>query len=96
MVGHPKLSPGASAAILGLSTKLHAAPTAVCGTASGAKFNLEPNNHTVAQQLEALDFIPNGVAANEDLVVGGAYDFRGAGLGSSAPPGVVWDGSVSG
>src|ERR1035438_1013270 len=85
-----------SLTILGLGTELHAAPSAVCGAAFGAKFNLEPNTHTVPQQLEAVDFIPNRIGVNEDLVVGGAYDFRGAGLGSPAPPGVTWDGSVSG
>ena len=82
-------------AVLALGTKLNAAPSAVCG-AFGAEFNLEPNTHTVPQQLEAVDFIPNRIALNEDLVVGGAYDFRGGGLGSPAPKGVTWDGSVSG
>jgi hypothetical protein len=82
--------------ILGLGTELNAAPSVVCGAAFGAKFNLEPDTHTVPQQLEAVDFIPNRVGPGEDLVVGGSYDFRGRGLGSPAPPGVVWDGSVSG
>ena len=82
--------------VLGLGTELHAAATVVCGAAFGNKFNLEPSGHAVAQQLEAVDFIPNRVGLNEDLVVGGAYDSRGAGLGMPAPPGVVWDGSVSG
>ena len=76
--------------------KLNAAPTVICGTSFGAKFNLEPSAHAVPQQLQAVDFIPNGVGLNLDLVVGGAYDFRGAGLGSPAPKGVTWDGSVSG
>jgi hypothetical protein len=80
----------------GLCTDLRAAPSVVCSAAFGAKFNLEPNSHTVPQQLEVVDFIPNRIGPNEDLVVGGAYDFRGAGLGSPAPKGVVWDGSVSG
>lgn len=82
--------------VLGLGTELQAATSVVCGAAFGAKFNLEPNTHAVPQQLEAVDFIPNRIGLNEDLVVGGSYDFRGAGLGSPAPHGVVWDGSVSG
>ena len=81
--------------LLGVGSELRAA-TVACGMAFGTQFNLEPNMHSVPQQLEAVDFIPNGVGLNEDLVVGGAYDFRGAGLGSPAPKGVVWDGSVSG
>jgi len=82
--------------VLGLGTELHGAPSVVCGAAFGAKFNLEPDTHAVPQQLEAVDFIPNRIGLNEDLVVGGSYDFRGGGLGSPAPQGVVWDGSVSG
>ena len=82
--------------VLGLGSELHAATSVVCGAAFGARFNLEPNTHAVPQQLEAVDFIPNRIGLGEDLVVGGSYDFRGAGLGSPAPPGVVWDGSVSG
>lgn len=82
--------------LLGLGTELHAATAVVCSAAFGAKFNLEPDTHTVPQQMESVDFIPNRIGANEDLVVGGAYDFRGAGLGSPAPSGVIWDGSVSG
>ena len=77
-------------------TALHATPTIVCGAAFGAQFNLEPDTHAVPQQLEAVDFIPNRIGPSEDLVVGGAYDFRGTGLGSPAPKGVIWDGSVSG
>jgi hypothetical protein len=82
--------------VLFLGTELHAATKVVCGAAFGTQFNLEPNTHAVPQQLESVDFIPNGVGLNEDLVVGGAYDFRGGGLGSPAPKGVIWDGSVSG
>jgi hypothetical protein len=82
-------------AILNASAALYAAPAVACG-AFGAKFNLEPNTPAVPQQLEAVDFIPNRVGPNEDLVVTGAYDFRGAGLGSPAPAGVTWAGSVSG
>jgi hypothetical protein len=81
--------------VLALGTKLRAAPSVVCG-AFGTQFNLEPNTHTVPQQLEAVDFIPNRIGLDQDLVVGGAYDFRGGALGSPAPKGVVWDGSVSG
>ena len=83
-------------AILALGTDLRAAPSVVCGAPFGARFNLEPNTPAVPQQLEAVDFIPSRIGVNEDLVVGGSYDFRGAGLGSPAPAGVVWDGSVSG
>jgi len=83
-------------AVLGLGAELHAAPTTMCGAAFGAQFNLEPVTNAVPQQLQAVDFIPNRIGLNLDLVVGGAYDFRGAGLGSPAPKGVVWDGSVSG
>jgi len=82
--------------VLGLGTELHAATSVVCSAAFGAKFNLEPDTPAVPQQLEAVDFIPNRIGLSEDLVVGGAYDFRGAGLGAPAPSGVVWDGSVSG
>ncbi len=82
--------------VLGLGTELNAATSVLCGSAYGARFNLEPNTHTVPQQLEAVDFIPNRLGADQDLVVGGSYDFRGAGLGSPAPHGVIWDGSVSG
>jgi hypothetical protein len=82
--------------VLFFGTELHAAPTVVCGAAVGTQFDLEPNSHAVPQQLEAVDFIPNRVGLNEDLVVGGAYDFRGGGLGSPPPKGVIWDGSVSG
>ena len=82
--------------VIGLARELPAAPSVVCGAAFGAKFNLEPNSPAVPQQLEAVDFIPNRIGAGEDLVVGGAYDFRGAGLGSPAPSGVIWGGSVSG
>jgi len=78
-----------------LGGALRAAPSVACG-AFGTKFNLEPNSPAVPQQLQAVDFIPNRVGSNTDLAVGGAYDFRGAGLGSPAPPGVTWDGSVSG
>jgi hypothetical protein len=83
-------------AILAFDLGLHAAPTAVCGADFGVQFNLEPNTNPVPQQLEAVDFIPNRIGPNGDLVVGGAYDFRGAGLGSPAPSGVTWAGSVSG
>jgi hypothetical protein len=82
--------------VLCLGTELHAAPSLICGAAFGTNFNLEPNTHAVPQQLESVDFIPNGVRIGLDLVVGGAYDFRGGGLGSPPPHGVVWDGSVSG
>src|SRR2546423_1788249 len=79
--------------VLGLGTELHAAPSVVCGAAFGAKFNLEPNTHAVPQQLEAVDFIPNRLGPDKDLVVGGSYDIRGGGLGSPPPPGHVLLGS---
>src|SRR5260370_21802587 len=82
--------------LLGFGTELLAATSVLCGSAYGARFNLEPNTHTVPQQLEAVDFIPNRIGVDQDLVVGGSYDFRGAGLGSPAPHGVIWDGRVSG
>lgn len=82
--------------VVSVGTQLHAATSVVCDAAFGTRFNLEPHTHAVPQQLQAVDFIPNGVATNLDLVVGGAYDFRGGGLGSPPPKNVVWDGSVSG
>jgi hypothetical protein len=83
-----------TASILG--AQAYAATSVVCGAASGAKFNLEPNTHTVSQQLESVDFLPNRIGTGLDLVVGGAYDSRGTGLGSPPPMGVIWAGSVSG
>jgi hypothetical protein len=85
-----------SLTLLGLAARVHAAPSVVCTPTFGTRFNVEPATNAVPQQLEAVDFIPNRIGVNLDLVVGGAYDFRGAGLGSPAPAGVVWDGSVSG
>lgn len=73
-----------------------AATSVVCGPAFGAKFNLEPSSNAFPQQLESVDFLPNRIGTGLDLVVGGAYDFRGTGLGSPAPKGVVWAGAVSG
>ncbi len=83
-------------AVIALASQLHAAPMLLCGSGFGTKFNLEPNSPAVPQQNEAVDFIPNRVGVSEDLVVAGAYDFRGAALGQPAPSGVTWDGSVSG
>ena len=74
--------------VLCLGTELRAAPSLICGAAFGTNFNLEPNTRAVPQQLESVDFIPNRVGIGLDLVVGGAYDFRGGGLGSPPPHGV--------
>jgi hypothetical protein len=82
--------------VLSLVIGLEAAPTLHCGAALGTQFNLEPATNAVPQQLEAVDFIPNGVALNEDLVVGGAFDSRGvtfAGANATTPH---WDASVGG
>lgn len=63
--------------VASFGTRLHAATSVRCGAAFGAQFNLEPAANAVPQQFESVDFIPNGVGLNEDLVVGGALDFRG-------------------
>src|SRR5438132_510980 len=82
--------------VLSLGAQLYATTSVACKAGSGVQFNLEPSTHAVPQQVESVDFIPNAVGLGLDLVVAGAYDFRGAGLGSPAPAGVTWNGSVSG
>jgi len=82
--------------LLALGVSLHAAPTVNCGAALGTQFNLEPAVNAVPQELEAVDFIPNRVALNEDLVVGGAYDSRGVQFAAAGVVSPHWDGSVSG
>lgn len=75
---------------------LHAAPTLNCGASLGTKFNLEPSSNAVPQQLESVDFIPNRIALNQDLVVAGAYDSRGVPFAPVTAVSSHWDGSVSG
>jgi hypothetical protein len=95
--------------LLALGIQLHASPTLNCGAALGTKFNLEPAANAVPQQYETVDFIPNRISTNLDLVVAGAFDSRGT---SMAPPpaglarrqslavhrpgSAQWDGSLSG
>ncbi len=83
-------------AVLASGTALHAANKVVCGAAFATQFNLEPAANAVPQQFESVDFIPNGIGLNQDLIVGGAFDFRGGSAIMPAPAGVVWDGSLSG
>ena len=78
-------------AVMALGTGLYATPVVECGAAFGTKFNLEPAANAVPQQQENLDFIPNRVGVDEDLVVAGAFDARGFATGSA-----TWDGSLSG
>ncbi|HET9409567.1 MAG TPA: hypothetical protein VFO39_20165 [Candidatus Sulfotelmatobacter sp.] len=80
---------------LGLSVSLHAAATVHCGATLGTRFNLEPAASAVPQEMESLDFIPNRVALNEDLVVAGAFDSRGTTFAQPSTR-TNWDGSVSG
>ena len=82
--------------VLSLVIGLKAAPTLHCGGALGTQFNLEPPANAVPQQLEAVDFIPNGVALNEDLVVGGAFDSRGVTFAAANASTPHWDASVGG
>src|ERR1700680_4543619 len=78
-------------AVMALGTGLYAAPVVECGAAFGTKFNLEPAANAVPQQQENVDFIPNRIGLNEDLVVAGAFDARGF-----ATANATWDGSLSG
>jgi hypothetical protein len=78
-------------AVLTLGTVLYAAPVVECGAAFGTQFNLEPAANAVPQQQENVDFIPNRVGVDEDLVVAGAFDARGFVTASA-----TWDGSLSG
>ena len=50
--------------------------SAVCGTASGTRFNLEPRPFARAQHTTSIDFLRNRVAAGVDLVIGTARDTR--------------------
>jgi hypothetical protein len=68
-----------------------AAGTVPCTGSAGARFNLEPRNNAVPQNEEMADFIPNGVAPGDDLIVQAANDFRG---NIATDPN--WDQSVSG
>ncbi len=94
--------------LLALGINLHASPTLNCGATVGTKFNLEPAANAVPQQWQTVDFIPNRISTNVDLVVAGAFDYRGTSLGLP-PAGVAgrrlpgrtqgavqWDGSVGG
>jgi hypothetical protein len=95
--------------LLALGINLHASPTLNCGTAVGTKFNLEPATNAVPQLWQTVDFIPNRISTNVDLVVAGALDYRGTSVSPppagfagrrsvAAPPpsGAPWDGSMSG
>jgi hypothetical protein len=82
--------------VLSLGMRLHATPTLHCGAALGTQFNLEPPANAVPQQLEAVDFIPNRIALNEDLVVAGAFDSRGVTFAPANATTPHWDGSVGG
>jgi hypothetical protein len=86
----------AALVVLALGMNLHAATGVNCGAALGAKFNLEPATNAQPQELESVDFIPNGVGLNEDLVVASAFDSRGVVPFGGPPPTKNWDGSVSG
>ena len=82
--------------VLSLGIGLHANPTLQCAADLGTQFNLEPAANAVPQQLEVVDFIPNGVALNEDLVVGGAFDSRGVTFAPAKATTPHWDASVGG
>src|SRR5579863_1497489 len=82
--------------VLALGLSLHAAPTLNCGAALGTQFNLEPATNAVPQQFEAVDFLPNRIALNQDLIVAGAFDSRGVQFSSGNSSSPQWDGSVSG
>jgi hypothetical protein len=82
--------------VFSLALSLSAATTLNCGTPFGTKFNLEPAANAVPQQFESVDFIPNRVALNEDLVVGGANDSRGVSFAAATATSAHWDGSLGG
>jgi hypothetical protein len=82
--------------VLSLGIGLHATSILHCGAARGERFNLEPATNAVPQQLEAVDFIPNRVALNQDLVVGGAFDSRGVTFATANATTPHWDASVGG
>lgn len=52
------------------------APGVISTPANGALFNLEPVTSFLPQNEEAVDFIRGGAGGGNDLVVGGANDFR--------------------
>jgi len=78
-----------------------------CNASSGAKFNLEPFHGMreigipLPQNQTSVDFIPDGGVGGNDLVVGGANDYRGliepeaAGFSGVVPP-HAWGFSASG
>jgi hypothetical protein len=51
--------------------------SAVCGQASGTRFNLEPRTNAVSQGDSSVDFLYGRVSAGVDLVVGSTGDARG-------------------
>jgi len=68
-----------------------AAATAPCDGIAGSRFNLEPRSSAVPQNEANADFLPNRIAAGEDLIVQAANDWRG-----NLKPPTQWDQSVSG
>lgn len=68
-----------------------AAATASCNGIAGSRFNLEPRANAAPQNEGNADFLPNRIAAGQDLIVQAANDWRG----NLAPP-TLWDQSVSG
>jgi len=48
----------------------------VSADCNSLRFNLEPRANAVPQNTESVDFLLNGIAAGEDLVVGAANDNR--------------------
>jgi hypothetical protein len=66
-------------------------PVTSCKTNLGRRFNLEPRADAVPQNQGSADFIINGIAPNNDLILQVANDWRG-----NLTSGVRWDQSVSG
>ena len=48
-----------------------------CSGNSGARFNLEPRANALPQNQANADFLPNRIAAGNDLIVQAANDYRG-------------------
>ncbi len=67
-----------------------AAASVPCAGTSGALFNLEPRANAVAQNQANADFLPNRIAAGDDLIVQAANDWRGNSTTAK------WDQNVSG
>ncbi|HXM98611.1 MAG TPA: sialidase family protein [Candidatus Dormibacteraeota bacterium] len=67
------------------------APVTSCKANLGKRFNLEPRANAVPQNQGSADFIINGIAPNNDLILQVANDWRG-----NLTSGVRWDQSVSG